>query len=123
LQLSYCEIKSPLSGTTGSLQVHAGNLVKANDTTPLVIINQIQPVQVQFSVPQEQLAAIRARGSDKIEVIASAHAGEAAIATGFLTFVDNAVDASTGTIALKATFPNRDRALWPGQFVNVSMTV
>lgn len=116
LQLSYCEIRSPLSGRTGSLQVHPGNLVRANDTTPLVVINQVEPVRVQFSVPQDQLAAIRANGATRMEV-------EAGNARGALTFIDNAVDPSTGTIALKATFPNRDRSLWPGQFVTVSMTI
>ncbi|HWW60295.1 MAG TPA: efflux RND transporter periplasmic adaptor subunit [Thermoanaerobaculia bacterium] len=116
LQLSYCEIRSPLTGRTGSLQVHPGNLVRANDTTPLVVINQIEPVRVQFSVPQDQLAAIRANGGTKTDVTAgNAH--------GTLTFIDNAVDPTTGTIALKATFPNRDRSLWPGQFVTVSMTI
>jgi multidrug efflux system membrane fusion protein len=112
LQLSYCEIRSPLTGRTGGLQVNAGNLVRANDTTPLVVINQIEPVRVQFSIPQDQMSAIR----PKAEVTAGS-------ARGTLTFVDNSVDTRTGTIALRATFPNRDRALWPGQFVNVLMKV
>jgi multidrug efflux system membrane fusion protein len=112
LQLSYCEIRSPLTGRTGGLQVYAGNLVRANDTTPLVVINQIEPVRVQFSIPQDQMTAIRPN--------AEVTAGNA---RGTLTFVDNSVDSRTGTIALRATFPNRDRALWPGQFVNVSMKV
>ena len=112
VQLSYCEIRSPISGRTGSLMVHPGNLVRANDTTPLVVINQIEPVRVQFSIPQDQLSSIHPK--------ADVTAGNA---KGTLTFIDNAVDPSTGTIALKATFPNRDRSLWPGQFVNVAMTV
>ena len=116
LQLSYCEIRSPITGRTGGLKVYAGNLVKPNDTTPLVVINQIEPVRVQFSVPQDQLATIHTSVTTKTEV----HAGQA---RGTLSFIDNAVDPQTGTIALKATFPNRDRALWPGQFVTVSMTV
>ena len=130
LQLSYCEIRSPITGRTGSLQVHAGNLVRANDTTPLVVINQIEPVRVQFSVPQDELAAIRA-GAEVSVVGAASPSGTATAegsgrhisARGLLTFVDNSVDPRTGTIALKATFPNRDRSLWPGQFVTVSMTV
>jgi multidrug efflux system membrane fusion protein len=116
LQLSYCEIRSPLSGRTGSLMVHAGNLVRANDTTALVVINQIEPVRVQFSVPQDQLAQVRANGNAKMDVVAGN-------AKGTLTFIDNAVDPTTGTIALKATFPNTDRSLWPGQFVTVSMKI
>jgi multidrug efflux system membrane fusion protein len=121
LQLSYCEIRSPLDGRTGSLQVHQGNLVRANDTTPLVVINQVQPVYVQFSVPESQLGVLRARGNG-IPVTAVAQ-GSNAVAQGRLTFVDNSVDQQTGTITVKATFPNTDRALWPGQFVNVAVTV
>ncbi|HJQ40137.1 MAG TPA: efflux RND transporter periplasmic adaptor subunit [Thermoanaerobaculia bacterium] len=112
LQLSYCEIRSPLDGRTGTLMVHAGNLVRANDTTPLVVINQIQPVRVQFSVPQDQLPVVH----QNADVVAGN-------ARGTLTFIDNSVDEKTGTIALKATFPNRDRSLWPGQFVTVAMKV
>lgn len=122
LQLSYCEIRSPLSGRTGSLQVHAGNLVTANATTPLVVINQIEPVYVQFSVPQDQLAQIRARGGAKLEVDAAPQTGGTPV-RGALTFIDNNVDERTGTIVLKATFANHDRTLWPGQFVTVAMTV
>jgi multidrug efflux system membrane fusion protein len=121
LQLAYCEIRSPLDGRTGSLQVHQGNLVRANDTTPLVVINQVQPVYVQFSVPESQLGVLRARGNG-IPVTAVAQ-GSNAVAQGRLTFVDNSVDQQTGTITVKATFPNTDRALWPGQFVNVAVTV
>ena len=122
LQLSYCTIRAPLSGRTGSLQVHAGNLVHANDTTPLVVINQVEPVYVQFAVPQDQLAQIRARSGKTLDVVATQTNGNAQ-AHGKLSFVDNAVDTSTGTITLKALFDNRDRALWPGQFVTVSMIV
>jgi multidrug efflux system membrane fusion protein len=112
LQLSYCEIRSPLNGRTGTLMVHVGNLVRANDTSPLVVINQIQPVRVQFSIPQDQLSIVH----QNADVVAGN-------ARGTLTFIDNSVDEKTGTIALKATFPNRDRALWPGQFVSVAMKV
>jgi multidrug efflux system membrane fusion protein len=120
LQLSYCEIRSPLDGRTGALMVHPGNLVKANDTTALVVINQITPVNVEFSIPESQLVALRAVGSPKIAVQALPQGGGAPIATGTLSFVDNAIDPTTGTITLKATFPNTNRALWPGQFVNVA---
>ena len=122
LQLSYCQIHAPLDGRTGSLQVHAGNLVKANDTTPLVVINKIHPVYVQFAIPEAQLAALRARGMTNVAVGAVPQ-GSTQSETGALTFVDNAVDATTGTITLKATFPNHDAALWPGQFVNVAVTL
>jgi multidrug efflux system membrane fusion protein len=120
LQRSYCEIRSPLDGRTGSLQVHAGNLVKANDTTPLVVINQVEPVYVQFSVPEQNIGLLRQRAGAKVD--ASPQQGGAPLATGTLTFIDNNVDTTTGTITLKATFPNHNRALWPGQYVNVAIT-
>ncbi|MGH9420278.1 MAG: efflux RND transporter periplasmic adaptor subunit, partial [Thermoanaerobaculia bacterium] len=123
LQLSYCEIRSPMDGRTGSVQVQAGNLVKANDTNPLVTINQIVPVYVTFSIPESQLSDLRKRGMANVPVIASPQNGGTAIGNGKLTFVDNAVDAQTGTITLKATFANEGRALWPGEYVNVAMTL
>jgi len=123
LQLAYCQIRSPMDGRTGSLQVQAGNLVKANDTTPLVTINQIKPVYVTFALPESQLGALRARGLGNVPVFATPQNGGALIHGGKLTFVDNAVDSQTGTITLKATFANEERALWPGQFVNVAMTL
>jgi multidrug efflux system membrane fusion protein len=123
LQLSYCDIRSPMDGRTGSLQVHAGNLVKANDTTSLVTINQVAPVYVNFAVPESALNSIRAHGGAGIAVSATPKESGQAVAMGTLSFVDNAVDPQTGTITLKATFANHDRALWPGQFVNVSMTL
>ncbi|HEY4640225.1 MAG TPA: efflux RND transporter periplasmic adaptor subunit [Thermoanaerobaculia bacterium] len=123
LQLSYCEIHAPIDGRTGSLQVHLGNLVKANDTTPLVVINQVHPVYVQFSVPEAQLTELRTRFAGKpVPVTATPQGGNAA-ENGTLTFVDNAVNAATGTITLKATYDNHDGALWPGQYVNVSVTL
>ena len=124
LQLAYCEIRSPMDGRTGSLQVHAGNIVRANDTTPLVTINQVTPVYVQFAIPERELATLRARsGSQVIPVQATPASGGSTIEQGRLTFLDNAVDQQTGTITLKATFPNTDRALWPGQYVNVIATL
>jgi multidrug efflux system membrane fusion protein len=123
LQLAYCEIRSPLDGRTGSVQVQMGNLVKANDTTPLVTINQITPVYVTFSVPESQLADVRARGLGNVPVSAAPQQGGAPVQGGKLTFVDNAVDPKSGTITLKATFANEGRALWPGEFVNVAMTL
>ena len=122
LELSYCDIRSPMNGRTGSLKVHIGNIVKANDVDPLVIINQITPVYVQFAVPETQLTQLRAHGGN-IPVSAMAQGGTQPLATGRLTFIDNAVDASTGTITLKATFGNDNRTLWPGQFVTVAVTL
>jgi multidrug efflux system membrane fusion protein len=122
LQLSYCQIRSPLNGRTGTLMVHQGNIVKPNDI-PLVTINEITPVNVQFAVPESQLSVLRARGLGSVPVTAVPQGGHQPIGGGTLSFVDNAVDSSTGTINLKATFPNRDRALWPGQFVDVAVTL
>jgi multidrug efflux system membrane fusion protein len=120
-QLSYCEIRSPLDGHTGSLQVHTGNVLKANDVTPVVVINQVSPISVQFSLPEGQLAAIRVAG-DGVLVTALPQGGTAT-ENGRLSFVDNTVDAMTGTIALKASFANDRGVLWPGQYVNATMTV
>jgi len=126
LDLGYCEIRSPVSGRTGNLLVHAGNLIKVNDV-PLVVINQIAPIFVSFGVPEEQLAAIKQKTArEKLFVDASTDSApqhDAPIARGVLTVIDNAVDTNTGTIRLKATFDNRERLLWPGQFVNVILTL
>jgi len=126
LDLGYCEIRSPVSGRAGNLLVHAGNLIKVNDV-PLVVINQIAPIFVSFGVPEEQLAAIKLKTArEKLFVDASTDAApqhDARIARGVLTVIDNAVDTNTGTIRLKATFDNHERLLWPGQFVNVILTL
>jgi multidrug efflux system membrane fusion protein len=121
LELGYCTIRSPLAGRTGRLIVHQGNLVKANADTPLVVINQISPIYVNFSVPEENLSTIRKYGAaGKLRVEAAAP-DVPQPAEGLLTFVDNTVDNTTGTVKLKGTFENRDRRLWPGQFVNVKL--
>jgi multidrug efflux system membrane fusion protein len=122
LNLAYCTISSPIDGYAGKLLLQAGNLVKANDVNPLVVVNQVRPIYVSFAVPEQALGEIRARiasGPLAVEVIP---AGESRVlATGRLVFVDNAVDPSTGTIRLRGEFANGDKALWPGQFVNVSV--
>jgi len=123
LQLSYCDIRSPMAGRTGSLMVHPGNIVHANDTNPLVIINQINPVYVQFAIPEAQLGELRARGMSNVPVTVMPQGGGAAIATGRLSFIDNNVDVTTGTITLKALCDNASRALWPGQYVTVAVTL
>ena len=122
LQLEYCTIRSPIDGFVGKVMLQIGNMVKANDTNSLVIINQVRPIYVNFAVPEQQLSAIRghmAKGQLSVEALPP-NSGQAA-ATGTLSFVDNAVDTTTGTIRLKALFPNKDNVLWPGQFVSTSL--
>jgi len=124
VQLQYATIVSPLSGRTGALQVHEGNLVRANDATPLVVINQVAPIYVSFGIPEARLPELKqymAQGSVKVEALAPNDTGAPSV--GRITFVDNAVDPTTGTIRIKGTFQNESRHLWPGQFVNVSVTL
>ncbi len=124
LQLNYCSISAPISGRTGSLLVNEGNLIKANDDKPMVVINKIQPVYVSFSVPENNLQEIKKyMASGKLNVEASVSKEDKRPEKGVLTFVDNTVDTATGTIRLKAAFDNKGRALWPGQFVNVQITL
>ncbi|HKV38437.1 MAG TPA: efflux RND transporter periplasmic adaptor subunit [Blastocatellia bacterium] len=130
VQLGYCYIKAPMNGTLGGQIAYKGTMVKANDTTSLVTINQIMPTYVSFSVPQENLPAIRkymADGELKVEAIlqpSTALPGkDSERRLGKLSFFDNTVDQATGTILLKATFANADKVLWPGQFVNVVLTL
>jgi multidrug efflux system membrane fusion protein len=120
LRLAYTKILAPLSGRTGSLLMHRGNIVKENDDkSVLVSINQITPIYTEFSVPERYLPQIKAQtSSSKLRVQAFAP-GEPAPEEGTLTFVDNAVDQTTGTIRMKGTFANPSRRLWPGQFVDV----
>lgn len=119
LQLSYCSIRSPVTGRTGNLLLHQGNLVKADDST-LVTINQLHPIFVRFVLPQRELVRVRERSEqDGLRVVAAPQGISALAATGRVTFVDNAVDETTGTIELKARFDNSPAALWPGQFVKV----
>src|SRR6185369_1200524 len=113
-----------LDGQLGTLLVTEGNLVRVNDGTPLVVINQLAPINVTFSVPEQNLADIkRHMATGKLRVDALLPADERKLEEGFLSFVDNAVDRSTGTIKLKGQFDNRERLLWPGQFVNVALTL
>ena len=124
LQLGYCTIRAPITGYTGKIQIQEGNLVKANDTNPLVVINQVVPVNVSFSVPEQSLAAVRKYQSDgELQVTAQVPNAVLGPVSGKLSFIDNSTDASTGTIRLKAQFANTDKALWPGQFVDVVLTL
>jgi multidrug efflux system membrane fusion protein len=123
LNLSYCDLHAPLSGRAGNLLVHAGNLVKVNDV-PLVVIHCIAPIFVNFSVPEQRLESIRRLNAGrKLAVRAFPREDSTRGAEGYLSVIDNTVDASTGTIRLKATFENRDGVLWPGEFVNVVLTL
>jgi multidrug efflux system membrane fusion protein len=124
VDLEYCTLRSPISGRTGQLMVNAGNVVKANGDTPLVVINQIDPIYVAFSVPERDLPEIKARfTAGSLAVRAAADGDVSDPSVGKLTFLDNTVERSTGTVRLKATFDNARRTLWPGQFVNVQLAL
>jgi multidrug efflux system membrane fusion protein len=120
VQLQYATIRAPIAGRTGALMVHAGNLVRANDQMPLVVINQITPTYVSFGIPETLLPDLRRYMAERqLDVEATPPNEEGPPAIGNITFIDNQVDQTTGTIRMKATFPNANRRLWPGQFVNV----
>ena len=123
LDVSNSTIRAPISGRTGSVLVRQGNLVKANASTPMVVINQIQPILVRFSIPQGELPDIQRYfgASRPLTVQASLSEGAASTFSGTLAFVDNNVDSATGTVLLKARFDNEAATLWPGQFVTVAL--
>lgn len=123
LDVANCAIRAPITGRTGSLLVRKGNLVKANASTPMVVINQIQPILVRFSIPQGELPDVqRYFGAGKpLAVQATPSEGTGSTQDGILAFVDNNVDSTTGTVLLKARFDNSAAALWPGQFVTVAL--
>ena len=121
LNLEWATIRAPISGRTGRLLVREGNLVRANSADPLVVINQIHPILVRFAVPEQNLAAIQRYRRNRLPVLVSPSKQDTAFSAGELTFVDNSVDTATGTVLLKAEFPNRDNALWPGEFLNVRL--
>jgi len=122
LQLDRCTVRSPIDGRTGSLLVYRGNLIRATDMAPALVINQIVPIRTSFSVPEQNLAAIRDY-LGKGQLATEAKLSDGSSVKGELTFIDNAVDRTTGMIMLKATFANQDRRLWPGQFVNIVLTL
>lgn len=124
LNLEYCTIRAPLDGYVGKVLLQAGNLVKANDVNPLVVINQVKPIYVTFAVPEQYLSEVRrynVAAPLRVDVL-PADPG-APRPSGKLVFIDNAVDPSTGTIRMRGQFENADAALWPGQFVNVSVRI
>lgn len=121
VQLGYSEVRSPIDGRTGSINIKQGNVVTGS-SVDLTTINQVQPIYVTFAVPESQLRPVkRYMEVNKLQVIAVPQDDEGTKETGVLTFVDNNVDSSTGTIKLKGTFPNQDRKLWPGEFVRVTL--
>jgi multidrug efflux system membrane fusion protein len=121
INLEYTSIYSPINGRTGSVGVKEGNLVKANDVPILVTINQIEPIYVSFSIPEQQLAELKQYSNAKSLKVDAAPQGSTQHFQGKLTFIDNSVDLTTGTIKLKATFNNAAHALWPGQFADVNL--
>ena len=130
VQTEYAVIRSPIQGRAGKILIQQGNLVKANDTPSLVIINQLAPIYVSFAVPEQYLGLIRkymAGGKLVVEALppnpGEGVAGSTTGARGTLAFVDNTVDTTTGTVRLRAVFDNKDKSLWPGQFVTASVTL
>ena len=119
IQLSYCSIYAPISGVAGAQLIYQGATVKANDLPVLVVINQVSPIYVDFAVPQQYLGSIKRFMARSRLGVEATPPGDSAAEKGLLTFVNNTVDASTGTIHLLASFPNTDQRLWPGQFSNV----
>jgi membrane fusion protein, multidrug efflux system len=119
LQLSFTEVVSPIAGRAGAVMVKAGNMVRDNDTT-LVYVLQLAPVYITFGVPEQSLPEVQRLNTDK-QLTVEASNGSGPALEGHLVFIDNAVDETTGTIRLKAIFPNTDKALWPGEFVNVRL--
>lgn len=124
VQLQYATISAPLAGRTGALMAHEGNLIRANDTVALVTINQVTPINVTFAIPESRLPDLKRYMAQRTLRVAASVPNEAgSAALGRITFVDNSVDQLTGTIRVKGTFPNADRRLWPGQFVNVTVAL
>ena len=124
VQLQYATITAPINGRTGALMVHEGNLVRANDQTPLVVINQVAPISVSFAIPEARLPELKKyMAGPALRVSANPPNDDAQPSVGRISFIDNSVDQTTGTIKVKGTFPNTDRRLWPGQYVNVVVTL
>jgi multidrug efflux system membrane fusion protein len=125
VQLGYCHIKSPLSGRVGLRMVDQGNIVRSNDTNPLVMITQLQPISVVFSVAEDYLPQIQrqTRDGNKLTVDAFDRSQTRKIASGVLETIDNQIDVGTGTVKLKANFGNEDESLFPNQFVNARLLV
>lgn len=121
VQLQYTDIVAPINARAGALMINLGNLVKANDTPYLVQLNQVTPIYVTFSVPEVNLDRVRRFTSGQLKVLAYPKGQSDSPAEGRLTFIDNGVDTTTGMFKLKGTYQNKDRRLWPGQFVDVAL--
>ena len=121
LNLDWATIRAPIAGRTGRLLVREGNLVRANNPDPLVVINQIHPILVRFPVPERYLADIQRYRRNRLPVLVSPSQADTVFQEGVLSFIDNSVDSSSGTVLLKGEFPNRDNTLWPGEFLNVRL--
>jgi multidrug efflux system membrane fusion protein len=122
VQLTYTKIYSPIDGRTGNLSIQLGNVIKANDVA-LVTINQISPIYVTFTIPEQELGSVKRYLAQHELKVSATIPNDPAPPAGRLTFIDNSVDRQTGTIKMKATFENADRRLWPGLFVNTLMTL
>lgn len=124
VQLGFTRITSPIDGRTGVRLLDVGNIVRTTDSSGIVVVTQLKPISVLFTLPEEDLPEIqRAMRSGTLQVTARAATGDDVLGTGTLMLVDNEIDSSTGTIRLKASFPNKDESLWPGQFVNARLLV
>jgi multidrug efflux system membrane fusion protein len=125
VQLSFCTITAPFAGVVGLRQVDVGNLVSASDQTGIVVLTQIKPIAITFTLPEQDFGELRAAeakaGGDPLPVLAVSRDNQTVLAHGHLLALDNQIDQTTGTIKLKASFDNADKALWPGQFVNVRL--
>jgi multidrug efflux system membrane fusion protein len=123
LNLGYCTIRAPISGRTGNLLVNQGNLIKANDSAPLVIIHQIKPIYVAFSLPEAQLEAVKKAANHGTVYVAIQTKNSNTKLIAKLSFIDNSVDRNTGMILLKALYPNSQEEIWPGQYVDVTLPI
>jgi membrane fusion protein, multidrug efflux system len=124
LNVQFAQIRSPIEGRTGTLYVYPGNVVKANEPRPLVVIRSLEPIAARFSVSEQDLPVIQHRMKEgALEVTVTPRGAEAKSVTGRLTFIENSVDAATGTVAMKAQFANAEHLLWPGQFVDVRVQI
>src|SRR5438876_1300259 len=121
LNRDWATIRAPIAGRTGRLLVREGNLVRAQNPDPLVVINPIHPILVRFAVPEQHLAGIQRYRRNRLLVLVSPSKTDTVLTEGVLSFVDNSVDTTTGTVLLKGEFPNRDNALWPGEFLTVRL--
>jgi multidrug efflux system membrane fusion protein len=122
VQMNYCTVTAPIDGRTGIRMVDAGNIVHANDVTGIVVLTQMRPISVVFTLPEQTLKAIQKQpDGPEMKVLAVDRDSRTVLDEGKLAVIDNQIDTTTGTIKLKGTFPNKDLKLWPGQFVNVRL--